>query len=184
MSDSAPIHSDIVVTHQKQMMLSENQEQIVRSRLGNAKCMICCDALSYEWSYGKKGKRTLSALCYRCNIVYYIRTTKTLHMMPRDGAIKLSIKMRITPRGTPRNKVVEILGSKCTVCSIADIELLEIHHINNDGALDRKRFSNPEQMWRYYILHPDEAKRKLQLLCANHHKLRTRTYKHSSTISK
>lgn len=67
--------------------------------------------------------------------------------------------------------LVELLGSKCVVCKNDDPRVLQIDHIDGHGLQDRKRFTTSERagtpMYRYYLDHPEEAKQKLQLLCAN-----------------
>jgi len=50
---------------------------------------------------------------------------------------------------------------------------LHIDHRNGDGYLDKKRFNSYTIMVRYYSKHPEEAKLKLQMLCANCHVLKT-----------
>jgi hypothetical protein len=49
-----------------------------------------------------------------------------------------------------------------------DIRALQFDHINGRGRHEQKKvFPNHEMMCRYYAEHPDEAKTKLQILCAN-----------------
>ena len=66
-----------------------------------------------------------------------------------------------------RLKLLEIIGSECIGCGFSDNRALQFDHIDNDGRDDRKRFGSSANMYRYYINHPDEAKLKLQILCAN-----------------
>src|SRR6185312_16598986 len=58
-------------------------------------------------------------------------------------------------------------GAKCILCEITDVEVLTFDHIDNDGIEDRKRGLNGSYMSRYYRIHPEEAKKKLQVLCFN-----------------
>lgn len=67
-----------------------------------------------------------------------------------------------------RVQLLELLGSKCKVCGESDIETLQIDHIADDGAEDRRRFKGLVQMYIYYINRPEEANEKLQVLCGNH----------------
>lgn len=60
------------------------------------------------------------------------------------------------------------LGNKCVVCGISDPEMLQIDHVYNNGFLDRDRFGSSLAMYTYYLNHPEEAKERLQILCANH----------------
>ena len=67
-----------------------------------------------------------------------------------------------------RSGLVNLLGGKCVDCGYdKDIRVLELDHINNDGNIDRKRFPTSFTLWLYYHTHPEEAKLKLQVLCAN-----------------
>jgi len=75
-----------------------------------------------------------------------------------------------------RLTIIEALGSKCScqggncwhdsACGITDIRCLQLDHINGDGAADRRRLKSTGLV-SYYYRHLDEAKEKLQVLCAN-----------------
>ena len=69
--------------------------------------------------------------------------------------------------GTYRDKLVKILGTKCAECGCSDMRCLQIDHINNDGYNDRKRFKTINSFYIFYVKHPKEAKKQLQILCAN-----------------
>lgn len=68
-----------------------------------------------------------------------------------------------------------ILGNKCSnpACLVpggcADIRCLQIDHIHGGGTKERyeEYNNNNYKRWKYYVRHPDEAKAKLQILCAN-----------------
>lgn len=64
-----------------------------------------------------------------------------------------------------------LLGDKCSKCGDSDPRHLCFHHKNGGGTEDRKRFgrNNWWAMINYYLSHVDEAKEKLELLCANCH---------------
>lgn len=67
-----------------------------------------------------------------------------------------------------RNSLLNILGgAKCTECGFNGMAALQFDHIYNDGAKDRKRFNSHNSFLKYYVTHEDEAKEKLQVLCAN-----------------
>jgi len=72
-----------------------------------------------------------------------------------------------------RKSLIQILGNKCsnTNCLIAggctDIRCLQLDHINGGGRKELREFKNNIYRYRYYCNHPDEAKQKLQVLCAN-----------------
>ena len=59
-------------------------------------------------------------------------------------------------------------GAYCQVCKIEDEHVLTFDHKNDDGHLDRKRFSSYGDFYLYYSLHIDEAREKLQVSCFNH----------------
>lgn len=65
-----------------------------------------------------------------------------------------------------RERLVRELGGKCIRCGYdKDIRALVLDHRDGDGKEDRKRLRSKIQ--RYYIEHLDEAKERLQVLCAN-----------------
>lgn len=78
-----------------------------------------------------------------------------------------------------KNKLIEILGiTKCYCismdcchgnepCNIIDLRVLQFDHINGGGTQESKNMGGNMKMLAYYINHPEEAKEKLQLLCAN-----------------
>jgi hypothetical protein len=58
-------------------------------------------------------------------------------------------------------------GYKCVKCGFHDHRASERDHINDDGYLDNQRFSDDRSRDLYYVYHPEEARKKLQVLCAN-----------------
>lgn len=66
-----------------------------------------------------------------------------------------------------RGKLYEILGGRiCIKCGYTGLAL-NFEHINNDGAEDKRRIGDIKKQVLYYLNHPDEAKQKLQVYCAN-----------------
>lgn len=65
-----------------------------------------------------------------------------------------------------RMRMFNLLGYKCIKCGFSDIRALQFDHINSDGSIERKELK-ANKFLRYYINHPQEAKEKLQVLCAN-----------------
>ena len=65
----------------------------------------------------------------------------------------------------------ELLGGKrCIKCGFSDERALQFDHINGGGCKDYDRFGGRKRvdsMQKYYIKHPEEAKKTLQVLCAN-----------------
>lgn len=71
-------------------------------------------------------------------------------------------------RDRSRQLLIDILGSKCAICGFSDIRALQFDHINSNGSQERKnRFATTTVMIYYYLKHIDEAKRHIQILCAN-----------------
>lgn len=67
-----------------------------------------------------------------------------------------------------KNSLFKILGGfKCCKCDFDNPLALQIEHKNNTGYLDKKRFNRHDQFFRYYISHPLEAIKYLQIMCAN-----------------
>lgn len=69
-----------------------------------------------------------------------------------------------------RKKLMKFLCNgniKCNVCEINDIQVLTFDHIHNNGKDDREYFANSDKMVLYYVQHPEEAKKELQVLCRN-----------------
>lgn len=62
------------------------------------------------------------------------------------------------------------LGGKCSACNNPDFRVLQIDHIHNDGATDRRIRRAIVALYRNIILHG--AQDKYQLLCANCHMLK------------
>lgn len=65
-----------------------------------------------------------------------------------------------------RFALIRILGDQCQRCAYKeDKRALVLDHINGDGKADRKRIG--ARIYRYYIKNLDEAKKNIQVLCAN-----------------
>lgn len=81
-----------------------------------------------------------------------------------DGIFK---KYEQDRRRILKQQLYDMLGMNCNRCGFSDTRALQLDHIKDDGHTDRKRFAGHLAMVRYYIEHPDEAKLRLQILCAN-----------------
>ena len=68
---------------------------------------------------------------------------------------------------TIRIKLLLLLGDKCVRCGFSDVRALQIDHINGGGKQEMKKFGTNIVMYQYYVKNPEEAKQKLQILCAN-----------------
>ena len=61
-----------------------------------------------------------------------------------------------------RETLFDILERSCSICKNTDIDVLQFDHINNDGYKDQHKEE-------YYINNPLNARKTLQVLCANCH---------------
>lgn len=70
-----------------------------------------------------------------------------------------------------RQKVLDFFGSTCVRCGCSEAIILQVDHINGDGAVERKKTSNWN--WLEYLKRikadPETTRRTLQLLCPNCH---------------
>lgn len=66
-----------------------------------------------------------------------------------------------------RTDLLNSLGGKCIQCGFSDMRALQLDHINGGGGKELRAFKNQYRMYRFYTEHPDIAKEKVQVLCAN-----------------
>lgn len=66
-----------------------------------------------------------------------------------------------------RYQLFDVLGHTCVKCGFVDKRALQIDHINGGGMEDRKNKGSATAMYKYYVEHPELAKERLQVLCAN-----------------
>ena len=66
-----------------------------------------------------------------------------------------------------RKFLIKLLGGKCIKCNFNDIRALQLDHINGNGLREIKKFNGGGTMYLYYKRNTNEAKEKLQILCAN-----------------
>lgn len=64
-------------------------------------------------------------------------------------------------RRATRQAVLDILGSWCACCGEREYVFLDIDHINNDGAAERRRTKTAT--WRLALVEPH----RFQVLCKN-----------------
>ena len=73
-----------------------------------------------------------------------------------------------------RKEIMEFLGGiYCSQCGLSDYRILQLDHKDGKGFLDKKRFKGSHSRQAYYWKHPQEAKQKLQVLCANCHAIKS-----------
>ena len=64
-----------------------------------------------------------------------------------------------------RQKILEVLGGACIVCSFSDVRALQVDHVNGGGHHARRKLkqSTARQLLKAIVQSPNE----FQLLCAN-----------------
>ena len=77
------------------------------------------------------------------------------------------IKQRGFSVNGKRFALLQMLGAECARCGYRDIRALQLDHINGGGCKERKEMGHNTKLNNYYWSHPEEAFRKLQVLCAN-----------------
>jgi len=105
------------------------------------------------------------AVVVRDEFLYSTRSQKGMKKLETE--LKGGHRMMKETREWRINLIQVLSGSKCVRCGFDDRRALQLDHIRGDGTEDRKRFKNIQYMWRYYLDHPQEARKKLQVLCAN-----------------
>lgn len=75
-----------------------------------------------------------------------------------------------TRRRQIKNDILEHYGKQCILCGFSDIRALQIDHINNNGAEERKSLGGGQNFsgWRFYeYLIKQNYPTGYQTLCAN-----------------
>jgi len=107
--------------------------------------------LNYNKENYKKNKESIKKSLRR----YYLRTR---------GQLRLGALQTIAD-----NKSIQCAKHKdwCCCGNSSNLDYLELDHIKNDGAIDRKKFSKGNTFYRWIIDNPEKARKKLQILCSN-----------------
>jgi endogenous inhibitor of DNA gyrase (YacG/DUF329 family) len=71
-----------------------------------------------------------------------------------------------------RIEALDVLGGKCMACGLTDTFLLTFDHIYNDWEKDKVRRCDKVGLARWIINNPEEAKKRLQVLCWNDNALK------------
>jgi len=138
----------------------ERHKEACRARYRAAKA---ADPELNSKAWAKKKERLIASGKYEDFAKCHNPAVKRAYMRQRDRYLR--------PDQAKREAVVEALGGKCARCGYdADIRALELDHKNGDGYLDRKRLGS--KVYRYYFNRLDEAREKLQVLCANCNKIK------------
>lgn len=76
-------------------------------------------------------------------------------------------------RRDKRLALVSIMGGKCVICGIDDVNVLDIDHVNGDGRDERSIYGDSREVCFYYLKNPDKIPGRIQLLCKNCHYRKT-----------
>jgi len=144
----------------------ENQidylESVIRTRKAVHKYRELLDAHCQNFDSFSESIQTEYAPCKNDR-----RETRSLYFLFLDQLSRYPID--------PRSKLILFLGGKCSKCGDTNLEYLEVDHIKGDGWEDRVYFKkNQINIWNYYLIFLEEAAEKLQLLCVDCHKEKTR----------
>jgi hypothetical protein len=118
-----------------------------RKHFGNGLCASC-----YNYPYTRK--RAIRLLQEQPEIV---RKKNALYARERGQRIKLA--------------AFALLGGKCSQCDWTDARALEVDHINGRLPEEKKKRGSHDLYSR--ILTGKRSIEDLQLLCANHHRIKT-----------
>ena len=66
-----------------------------------------------------------------------------------------------------RLDILKLMGNKCVKCGFDNWMGLQLDHINGGGTKEMREFKRPKAMYRFYLANPLEAKKRIQVLCAN-----------------
>lgn len=120
--------------------------QTIDEKLSGKICEKCGQRIEKELRLAPEKRVVPGNLCRRC---YHVEKQRREYANKKLGFLKY-------------------LGAKCVRCGFSDWRALEMDHKASDGVVDRHiRFKNQTSMYYYYLKHPEEAKQRLQLLCAN-----------------
>lgn len=92
-------------------------------------------------------------------------------MFPHDKRRKSACKeCERLKHGQMRQRIIETLGSQCARCGEDDPLVLQIDHVNDDGAEERKRFGHRGSGRRYMqhlLAEVLSGSDRYAILCAN-----------------
>lgn len=95
---------------------------------------------------------------------WYMRTRETRLVQMRNW------------RRSIHASAIKNLGSKCSCCAETHVTMLEVDHVNNDGASERREDNRNNFRTYQRIRDFPESRTRYQVLCSNcnHSKLRNR----------
>lgn len=111
--------------------------------------------------------------CKRNAIKYRLKHRQKLCGLNIEWKTRNPDKVKIYRQRASKNvriRIIGLLGGRCSKCGISDIRVLQVDHINSDGAIERRKYkqsSLKSKILRDLKIDLIEAKTRYQLLCAN-----------------
>lgn len=121
------------------------------------KCNKCQVILTEENSYACQIKARIH-MCKRCSLRRDIEYAKNHPDIINKKSRKLLSKKR--------NEIHKLLGRKCIHCGYKGLAL-QIGHVNDNGAEERKRLNGKLGEYRFILKRIKEGSKDYELTCAN-----------------
>jgi hypothetical protein len=111
-------------------------------------CRECNNAKGREWRKNNREKFN------KYSLERYFKNPKRSHEITNRSRVKVRIEM------------IQSYGGKCCNCGVDDIDVLDIDHVHNNGAEDRKNNLYGYNLYRR-LKKLNWPKNNYQLLCKN-----------------
>jgi len=109
----------------------------------------------YKWLVENNLPSGFRVLCANCNIKVSPRAARST---------TLAAARARRHQAKTKAKVIALLGGKCSECGKDDIDILTVHHVNNDGAAHRRSIPHGKSTMYRAILKSGNIK-GLECLC-------------------
>jgi hypothetical protein len=95
------------------------------------------------------------------------RVRKKIEYLKKNPVLKRLLDTR--QRHRTKLKVIQLLGGKCARCGVSDPRVLQVHHRNGGGNVERREKGDKASGYKFYsaIIHGERPIDDLELLCAN-----------------
>lgn len=152
------------------MKLSTTQKRILAGLCprcaspNTASTHYCSDCKEWNRLRAQERRKTRLDMCTRC-LARPPEGDRT-YCQPCQQSSRLASK---TYRENLKAEVFTQYGGACACCGVANLRLLQLDHVNNDGSTHRAEVGEPMLRWAHKNQYPPT----LQLLCANCHHVKT-----------